>query len=123
VVGKLVNNLVVAIGVLLLSRPTSFLVAAFTSRWEQNLGERRDNLPGAGMWIGLIERQFIFLFVLSGHIEAVGFLIAAKSVFRFGDLKQPGDRERTEYVLIGTLLSFGIAMAVALGVRGVLPAD
>jgi hypothetical protein len=39
-----------------------------------------------------------------------GFLLAAKSVFRFGDLKESKDRKLTEYVLIGTLLSFGIAL-------------
>lgn len=41
-------------------------------------------------------------------MEAVGFLLAAKSVFRFGDLRDDQDRKRTEYVLIGTLLSFGL---------------
>jgi hypothetical protein len=33
--------------------------------------------------------------------------LAAKSIFRFGDFK---DRKLTEYVLIGNLLSFGMAM-------------
>jgi hypothetical protein len=37
--------------------------------------------------------------------------LAAKSVFRFGDLKESKDRKLTEYILIGTLLSFGIAIA------------
>jgi hypothetical protein len=40
----------------------------------------------------------------------VGFLITAKSVFRFGNLKESKDRQLTEYILIGTLLSFGIAI-------------
>jgi hypothetical protein len=35
-------------------------------------------------------------------------------VFRFGDLKEAADMKLTEYVLIGTLLSFGIATATAL---------
>jgi len=47
---------------------------------------------------------------VTGHWEAIGFLIAAKSVFRFGDLKESKERKLTEYILIGTLLSFGIAM-------------
>ena len=45
---------------------------------------------------------------------AVGFLLAAKSIFRFGDLKEAHDIKLTEYVLIGTLLSFGIAIITAL---------
>jgi hypothetical protein len=40
--------------------------------------------------------------------------LAAKSIFRFGDLKESKDRKLTEYVLIGTLLSFGIAIAVGM---------
>jgi hypothetical protein len=37
-------------------------------------------------------------------------LITAKSVFRFGDLNKGKNRKLTEYVLIGTLLSFGLAI-------------
>jgi hypothetical protein len=46
--------------------------------------------------------------------SAIGLLITAKSVFRFGDLSKAKNRKLTEYVLIGTLLSFGIAIAVGL---------
>jgi hypothetical protein len=53
-------------------------------------------------------------------VEAVGFLLAAKSVFRFGDLKDDHDRMRTEYVLIGTLLSFGIAIGISLWARSMV---
>ncbi|RZK66384.1 MAG: DUF3307 domain-containing protein, partial [Pedobacter sp.] len=42
--------------------------------------------------------------------------LAAKSIFRFGDLKDAHDIKLTEYVLIGTLLSFSIAVAVSLGI-------
>ena len=48
--------------------------------------------------------------MLLGTYEALGFLIAAKSLLRF----QETDTKRTEYVLIGTLISFGVA--VLLGV-------
>ncbi|MDK2969458.1 MAG: hypothetical protein PWQ65_561, partial [Bacteroidota bacterium] len=41
-------------------------------------------------------------------------LVAAKSVFRFGDLKDSGNRKLTEYILIGTLLSFGIAIVTGM---------
>jgi len=46
--------------------------------------------------------------------QAIGFLIAAKSVFRFGDLSRAKDRKLTEYILIGTLLSFGFAILIGL---------
>jgi hypothetical protein len=42
---------------------------------------------------GYLERLFVFVFILTDHWEGVGFLIAAKSVFRFGDLKESKDRK------------------------------
>ena len=81
------------------------------------MGDQADNLPNAGLWIGSMERVLTLLFILAGHFEAVGFLLAAKSVFRFGDLRNSPDRMRTEYVLIGTLLSFGVAIGLGLLAR------
>jgi len=104
----------------LVTRPTSIFIRTFTSRWDNELVNRKDNLPGAGNWIGLIERTLIVLFVVTDHFDAVGFLLAAKSVFRFGDLTNKDERKRTEYVLIGTLLSFAIAIVVGLAARAVV---
>ena len=59
----------------------------------------------------------MFCFIITNHFEAIGFLLAAKSIFRFGDLKEAKDRKLTEYVLIGTLLSFGIAILAGLVVE------
>lgn len=112
-----VRSLVILLAAMVLTKPVGILTAVFTSRWSEQLKGKEDNLPNAGMWIGIIERLLILTFVLSGVVEAVGFLLAAKSVFRFGDLKDDKDRMRTEYVLIGTLLSFGIAIAIGLWAR------
>ena len=73
-----------------------------------------DSLAEAGKYIGILERLFVFAFIISGRWEAIGFLVAAKSVFRFGDLRQSKDRKLTEYILIGTLLSFGISILCGL---------
>ena len=51
-----------------------------------------------GQYIGQLERTLIFLFVLIGQPTGVGFLVAAKSVFRFGDLKEHEDRMEAEYI-------------------------
>jgi uncharacterized membrane protein (DUF373 family) len=40
--------------------------------------------------------------------------LAAKSIFRFGDLKESKDVKLTEYILIGTLLSFGLGILCAM---------
>lgn len=68
------------------------------------------SLPNAGKYIGVIERLFVLTFIILGRWEAIGLLITAKSVFRFNDLKERNSRKLTEYILIGTLLSFGLAI-------------
>lgn len=68
------------------------------------------SLKNAGKYIGMLERLFVFGFILLNQWAAIGLLITAKSVFRFGDLNKGKNRKLTEYVLIGTLLSFGLAI-------------
>ena len=94
---------------LIVLKPTSILIGKFTQRWQTILLDSK-GLHDAGMWIGYAERVLALTFMLLGTYEALGFLIAAKSLLRF----QETDTKRTEYVLIGTLLSFGVA--VLLGV-------
>ncbi len=72
----------------------------------------REGLAHGGKIIGWLERALIFFFVLIGKPEAVAFLVAAKSVFRFGELTKDS-RKEAEYILIGTLMSFGWAIPVA----------
>ena len=79
-----------------------------------------DSLPSGGRVIGPIERALVFLFVLSGQAPVIGFLIAAKSVLRFGEVQK--DRRAAEYVIIGTLASFAWAFAVALLAQAALAA-
>ncbi|MDI9256984.1 DUF3307 domain-containing protein [Flavobacterium sedimenticola] len=102
-----------------LTKPTSIIIKNIISIWtpENKWDKNDDSLQNAGNYIGILERLFVFYFVTSGHLEAVGFLLAAKSIFRFGDLKEAKDRKLTEYVLIGTLLSFGMAFLVGLLVQ------
>ncbi|MFT6112741.1 MAG: hypothetical protein ACJA19_001402 [Bacteroidia bacterium] len=80
--------------------------------WDKDITKenKKKSLKGAGNYIGVLERLFVFTFVVLGHWSAIGFLIAAKSAFRFGDLSEAKNRKLTEYMLIGTLLSFGLAL-------------
>ena len=55
--------------------------------------------------------------MLLNQLAAIGFLIAAKSILRYGDKDSKGARKQTEYVLIGTLLSFTMAIIIGLLVR------
>lgn len=107
--------LIVLTAVVLLTNPASIFIKTVISQWTPDTFKTvSGSLPDAGKFIGYLERLLVLLFVLLHHWEAVGFLLAAKSVFRFGNLKESHDRKLTEYVLIGTLLSFSIALVTAL---------
>lgn len=98
-----------AIGYALMLKPSSVFLNLLLKRWEVDIKDK--SLPDAGKWIGYLERILILTFILTGNIEGVGFLLAAKSIFRFGDLTNAKDIKVTEYVMIGTLASFTIAIA------------
>ncbi len=107
------------IGALFLITPAAIFIRFIIAKWvpqEKGNSHTTTSLQDAGKFIGILERLLIYLFICTNHFEAVGFLLAAKSIFRFGDLKEAQDLKLTEYVLIGTLLSFGIALIVAMGV-------
>ncbi|ADV47400.1 DUF3307 domain-containing protein [Cellulophaga sp. E16_2] len=101
-------NLVTAF--VFVSFPAAIIISKLLQGMARHIEDDHESLPNAGMYIGIIERFFVLTFLIAGHWEVIGFLIAAKSVFRFNDLKDSNSRELTEYILIGTLLSFGIAI-------------
>ena len=76
-------------------------------------GEENQSLPNAGHVIGNVERMLTLVFVMLGQYEAIGFLLAAKSLLRFRET----DTVKSEYVLVGTLLSFGFAILVGVAVK------
>lgn len=93
------------------------VIQILLANWSKAIQENEQtekSLNQAGKYIGILERLLIFLFVILGRWEGVGFLLAAKSIFRFGDLNGAKDRKLTEYILIGSLLSFGLAIITAL---------
>ncbi|GGI26024.1 DUF3307 domain-containing protein [Pedobacter mendelii] len=115
------RNWILISGALFLTMPTSIIMKVIIAKWlPESDDESPKSLQNAGKYIGILERALIFVFILTNHFEAVGFLLAAKSIFRFGDLKEAHDLKLTEYVLIGTLLSFGIAIVVSLIIMGLV---
>jgi hypothetical protein len=109
------NHLLLVICIAFLTLPTSIIMKTIFSKWNiSKLTKDNESLKDAGQYIGVLERLLVFIFILVGHWEAVGFLITAKSVFRFGDLTASKERKLTEYILIGTLVSFGIAILISL---------
>jgi len=76
-------------------------------------GFRRRGLSRAGRWIGWLERFLTYTFVLTGSYTAIGLVLAAKGIIRFGEIKEATDQKVAEYVLVGTMLSLSWAIAVA----------
>lgn len=81
---------------------------------------RNNGLREGGRQIGVLERGLIYILILTDLALGVGFLIAAKSVLRYGTAAR--DQRSAEYVIIGTLASFGWAILTALGTRALLSA-
>ncbi|MBE9464508.1 DUF3307 domain-containing protein [Dyadobacter subterraneus] len=123
------NQKVIAIltGTFLVLSPVSFLVGMLTKPWRDELDKllphADDNLANAGRWIGMSERLLIFVFVLLSQYSAIGFLIAAKSLLRYNDKAVAGEipptyiSKKSEYILVGTLMSYTAAVCTALAAR------
>lgn len=108
----------VVVGAIFLTMPASIIIKILLSSWTPASADHHtlqtESLSNAGKYIGILERLLVFTFVMVNHWEGVGFMVAAKSIFRFSDLAQAKQRKLTEYVLIGTLLSFGMAVLTAI---------
>lgn len=97
--------------------PSGYIIGGITKKWQKEI--ENDGLDKAGMWIGRLERVLTLTFVFLEQYEALGFLIAAKSILRIS-VKKKEERKLTEYVLIGTMLSFSIAIFIGIFVKHLL---
>lgn len=111
------NIWMIVVAYAMMLRPSAILMSLLLKRWQLS-SMANSSLPEAGKWIGYLERILILTFVITDNMEGVGFLLAAKSVFRFGDLNKAKDIKTTEYVMLGTMTSFAIAIIVGLLVKG-----
>ncbi|MFA5403830.1 MAG: DUF3307 domain-containing protein [Ignavibacteria bacterium] len=104
---------------LFITRPASIIIIKFMEKWK-NENFNKNSLKDAGEWIGYFERFLTLTFILLGQFGVVGFLLAAKSVFRFGDLKETNEIKFTEFVLVGTLASFSLVIIVGILLKKLL---
>jgi hypothetical protein len=105
------------VGILLVGIPGSEIVKTLMTVWDVKEAAGVEGFPKAGKWIGVMEREFILVFILSGHWEGIGFLVVAKSILRFGEINNSADRKLAEYVLLGTLASYLWAVAVGIAAK------
>ena len=101
------------LAILLCIKPANILIKLILEKYQVGESASCDNIKNAGALIGNLERLLTIVFVLLGQFEAIGFIVAAKSILRFKDT----DTAKTEYVLAGTFLSFGIAILCGLMTR------
>jgi hypothetical protein len=88
------------------TNPAGILIGVLTSEWSKKIDDPENSLVNAGKWIGI---------ALQNQYSAIGLLVAAKGIIRFSEK----DRQevKTEYLVIGTLLSIGIAIVTGLAVK------
>jgi hypothetical protein len=98
--------------------PAGILIGQLTSGWSKKIDDPENSLANAGKWIGILERVIVFVLVLLSQYSAIGLVIAAKSILRFSEKDR--QEAKTEYVLIGTLLSIGLAILTGLLVKGLM---
>jgi hypothetical protein len=112
--------LAILAGYVIVIFPVGFIIGKATERWNKEISKNNkdESLKNAGRYIGIFERILVLTFIITGNFSAIGFLIGAKSILRFSDSK--GTRKQTEYVLIGTLMSFSICIIVGLVIRSLI---
>jgi uncharacterized protein DUF3307 len=117
--GKLLNadvhGWVVLAGFVFVTSPAGIFIGQLTSQWSRKIDDPENSLANAGKWIGMIERIIVVILVLQNQYSAIGLLVAAKGIIRFNEK----DRQevKTEYLVIGTLMSIGIAIITGLVVK------
>lgn len=106
---------IVILAYLIVIWPAGIFVERFTAPWRIVINAAHESgLERAGMWIGRLERTLILTFILLARYDAIGFLIAAKSILRFGETRSADSRKESEYILIGTMMSFAIGIGIGL---------
>lgn len=110
--------LLLFLGYLIVTTPTSYFIEKYLASREEKKNKVENAKQSAfnegGKMIGILERILVLTLVLLNQYEAIGFLIAGKSILRFAN---SNEEIKSEVVLIGTLLSFVIAMAIGVMIK------
>ncbi len=113
-----IHGWIVLAAFVFVTTPAGILIGQLTNGWSKKIDDPENSLANAGQWIGILERVIVLILVLLNQYSAIGLVIAAKSILRFSEKDR--QEAKTEYVLIGTLLSIGLAILTGLLVKGLL---
>ena len=131
VAGASLEEVLVVVGVLAILQATGNALVRLALAAIGSRAERHEKTLAGGRLIGPIERTLIFAFGLAGQYLAAAVIVSAKGLLRFPELtaRARADRELgpvgaaapdgepratidvlTEYLLVGTLVSFALAL-------------
>jgi len=114
-----VDQFLLGVGALLFLTVSGNRLVRFTlAAAEISLLESESSLRG-GRVLGPMERLMVAAAVISGSLAGAGFVVAAKGLLRFREIRSdgsqsPGVDEVTEYFLIGTFASVLVAASLGL---------
>ena len=109
-----IKLIAIIVAALICWKPSNIFIKQLLQSYSVDMPKDDANGFNVGALIGTIERWLILIFVCMQRYDALGLLIAAKSIIRFSEK----DTAKTEYVLAGTLLSIFIAVVVGLMLKG-----
>lgn len=104
----------ISTALIFLTTPAGIFIGNFTKKWRDKVKDS-ESLENAGKWIGISERIIVFILVLNSQYSAIGLLITAKGIIRFNEKERP--ETKTEYLVIGTLISIGLAIIIGIIVK------
>lgn len=110
-----IHGWIVLAAFVFVTSPAGILIGQLTNGLRVKINDPENSLASAGKWIGILERVIVLILVLLNQYSAIGLVIAAKSILRFNERDR--QEAKTEYVLIGTLLSIGLAILTGLLVK------
>lgn len=114
------NTLIIITAYVFVTFPAGILIGQLTKKWREQIADA-SALGNAGKWIGIIERIVILTLVFNHQYAAMGLLITAKSLLRFSEANRA--EIKTEYLLIGTLISITFAILTGLVALKLLALD
>ncbi len=110
---------ILSVAFIFISFPAGILVGQMTRQWSDQL-PGREGLQNAGKWIGILERILILIFLLQDQYSVIGLLITAKGLLRFSEKDR--QEAKTEYVLIGSLISILCSLLTGMVVKAIIAA-
>ena len=97
----------------LMAEMPSAMTAAGADPGDDGVQAARPALKG-GRLIGPLERIVVFALTLAGIYSLLAAVLAAKGIVRFPEISRDGDSgDRAEYFLIGSLVSWVVALVAA----------